>query len=78
MCALHRINGCISDFLGRNINGHVHLIFPHDPLTVFHPVRTIMNTLPLSVIGWINVYVELEFVIVCDLGAQTAHRDAFF
>ena len=25
--------GCISDFLGRNINDYINLIFPHDPLT---------------------------------------------
>ena len=41
------------------------------------------NTRPLSVIGWINVYFGLEwlvvpFVIVCYLGAQAAYRDTFF
>ena len=27
-----QIKGCISDFLGQNINNPIHLIFPPDPL----------------------------------------------
>ena len=38
---------------------------------------------PLPVIGWNTVYFDLVWLvvplgIVCDLGAQAAHRDVFF
>ena len=35
LCSLKK--GCISVFLGRNINDHIHLIFPHEPLAAHKP-----------------------------------------
>ena len=69
----------VSAILGRNINYHIHLIFPHDPLAA----RCQKNTSLYVSVGWINVYSGSDWlvvpsVIVCDLGAQAAYRDAFF
>ena len=73
-----------SDFLGQNINDYIHLIFPHDPLAA-RLMSWPSKTASLWAVSMfiINVYYGLvwlvvPFVFMCDLGAQTAHRDRVF
>ena len=75
------MKGCISDLLVRNINYHIHRKIhsknDHERSAKPH------NTHPLSVgVVGNTVYIDLvwlvvQLVIVCDLGAQAAHRDVF-